>query len=254
VLRQVKVQIVEIPWLNNNSPELLSFLADLHDHQVYRSELIRAILLKQDYTMQIVLKFLLPFIVYMICNIVFQTYYITSLNGAREDGLFGGSGSSILMKILIIVLSVYFIGIEIMQMMSSGWSYLHDKWNLLNFASYSFNLAILLVYISGTDYDTLNLAYASSFACFIMWGQVFYWMRLFEKTSFYVKMIIETMYDIRYFLIMLLVCVATFANAILILDLAQNRAAESQIEEGSEEYARVINESTGNNIVDALLN
>ena len=170
MLRQVKVQIVEIPWLNNNSPELLSFLADLHDHQVYRSELIRAILLKQDYTMQIVLKFLLPFIVYMICNIVFQTYYITSLNGAREDGLFGGSGSSILMKILIIVLSIYFIGIEIMQMMSSGWSYLHDKWNLLNFTSYSFNLTILLVYISGTDYDTLNLAYASSFACFIMWG------------------------------------------------------------------------------------
>ena len=79
-------------------------------------------------------------------------------------------------------------------------------------------------------------------------------MRLFEKTSFYVKMIIETMYDIRYFLIMLLVCVATFANAILILDLAQNRAAESQLEEDSEEYARVINEATGNNIVDALLN
>jgi hypothetical protein len=170
VLRQVKVQIVEIPWLNNNSPELLSFLADLHDHQVYRSELIRAILLKQDYTMQIVLKFLLPFIAYMICNIVFQTYYITGLNGTREDGLFGGSGSSVLMKILIIVLSLYFIGIEIVQMINSGWSYLHDKWNFLNFTSYSFNLAILLVYISGTDYDTLNLAYASSFACFIMWG------------------------------------------------------------------------------------
>ena len=54
-------------------------------------------------------------------------------------------------------------------------------------------------------------------------------------------MIFETMYDIRYFLIMLLVCVATFANTILILDLAQNRAAELQFEEGSEEYARVIN-------------
>jgi hypothetical protein len=79
-------------------------------------------------------------------------------------------------------------------------------------------------------------------------------MRLFEKTSLYVKMIIETMYDIRYFLIMLLVCVTTFANAILILDLAQNKAAKSQLEEGGEEYAHVIDESTGNNIVHALLN
>ena len=180
VLRQVRVQIVEIPWLNNDSPELFSFLADLHDHQVYRSELIRALLLKQDYTMQIVCKFLLPFIAYMICNFVFQTYYITGLNGAREDGLFGGSGSSVLMKILIIVLSLYFIGIEIWQMIKSSWSYLHDMWNILNFTSYIFNLTILLVYISGTDYDTLNLAYASSFACFIMWGTFFHWMRMFN--------------------------------------------------------------------------
>ncbi len=55
VLRQVRVQIVEIPWLNNDSPELISFLAELHDHQVFKNELIRALLLKQDYTMQIVL-------------------------------------------------------------------------------------------------------------------------------------------------------------------------------------------------------
>lgn len=66
-------------------------------------------------------------------------------------------------------------------------------------------------------------------------------------------MIYETMWDIRYFLFMFFLCVALFANAILILDLAQEKAAENAVSE-EDEYTRIIPESIGNNIFDSALN
>lgn len=65
-------------------------------------------------------------------------------------------------------------------------------------------------------------------------------------------MISETMYDIRYFIFMFVLCVATFANAILILDLAQVNAEKLAISE--EEYERLIPDSVGNDVLDSVLN
>jgi hypothetical protein len=86
---------------------------------------------------------------------------------------------------------------------------------------------------------------------------IFYWMRLFESTAFYVLMISETMWDIRHFLIMFALCVAMFANALLILDLSQLTASENAepVEGGEpEEYERIIPESLDNNVVDSFIN
>ena len=51
-----------------------------------------------------------------------------------------------------------------------------------------------------------------------MWIKTFYWLRLFESTSFYIRLIIETMKDIKFFLILFILILFTFANAILIMD------------------------------------
>jgi hypothetical protein len=75
------------------------------------------------------------------------------------------------------------------------------------------------------EIDLLYLAEATSILSFLIWAQMFQWMRLFKNISFYVLMIIQIMYDIRHFMIMLLLCVATFSNSILILDLAGKTAA-----------------------------
>ena len=47
---------------------------------------------------------------------------------------------------------------------------------------------------------------------------LFYWLRLFPTMGFYVTMITETLNDISYFLIMFLMCVITFSNAVYTLN------------------------------------
>jgi len=47
---------------------------------------------------------------------------------------------------------------------------------------------------------------------------VFYWCRIQPELAFYVKMIHETILDIGYFMIMLLLCIMMFANGIFVLN------------------------------------
>ena len=51
-----------------------------------------------------------------------------------------------------------------------------------------------------------------------MWFKAFYWMRLFTNTSFYVRLIKETLFDIRYFLILFVFILMTFGNALLVMN------------------------------------
>ena len=51
-----------------------------------------------------------------------------------------------------------------------------------------------------------------------MWCKAFYWLKLFSSTSFYIRLIIETLYDVRYFIILFIFILMTFGNAFLIMD------------------------------------
>ena len=53
----------------------------------------------------------------------------------------------------------------------------------------------------------------------MIWIKVLDWLRLFEKTSFYIKLIIETIYDIGYFMIIFAAALFMFGNTMYMLEL-----------------------------------
>ena len=56
------------------------------------------------------------------------------------------------------------------------------------------------------------------FAVFCMWVKAFYWLRLFGSTSFYIKLIRETIWDIRHFFILFVFILMTFGSMIIIMN------------------------------------
>ena len=70
---------------------------------------------------------------------------------------------------------------------------------------------------SGEEVNTSIRLLVTS-AVFIMWIKAFYWMRLFGSTSFYIKLIRETLYDIRYFLILFVAILMSFGNCLLVMN------------------------------------
>jgi len=81
------------------------------------------------------------------------------------------------------------------------------------------------------DFKTIRLI--ASIAIFIIWLKMFFWMRLFESTSGFIRMLTETLLDIKVFMIMLMLCLFMFGNTTLILN--QNRY-DVMVDDGSGEY------------------
>ena len=48
--------------------------------------------------------------------------------------------------------------------------------------------------------------------------KVFYWLRLFELTAFYILLLKQTLWDIRIFMILLIIALATFGIPMVILN------------------------------------
>ena len=65
------------------------------------------------------------------------------------------------------------------------------------------------------DFTTRALA---TLTIFLLWNKVLYWMRLFDATSFYIKLIRETLYDIISFLILFTFCLTMFGSMILMMN------------------------------------
>ena len=74
----------------------------------------------------------------------------------------------------------------------------------------------------------------------LMWVKTFYWMRLFSNTSFYIRLIMETLKDIKYFLILFVFIMMCFGNALLVMNQGRSEIV----------YTRVFNIS----FLDAMLN
>ena len=79
----------------------------------------------------------------------------------------------------------------------------------------------------------------------VQWWLLISWIRLFEGLSFYVILIIETIKDIAYFVIMFLICIAMFASAMMILN--QERFYVPAMPDNT----KFVN-ATGNDIIEAF--
>ena len=105
------------------------------------------------------------------------------------------------------------------------------------------NIFIILVTIFEIDYFSLYfMRTLSSLVAIVMWVKVFDWFRIFDATSFYIKLIMMTLQDILPFFIIFPVFLLTFGTALLIL--SYNSTAEDEI----------IDDYVGNEIFNALIN
>jgi hypothetical protein len=62
-----------------------------------------------------------------------------------------------------------------------------------------------------------------------MWFRFYLWFRLFPYTAIYIKMIKETLYDLKNFLLILQIVLCAFGNALLIVDRYQRQIPEQGI-------------------------
>lgn len=103
------------------------------------------------------------------------------------------------------------------------------------------------IVIFGTvySYPHEDVRWYAIFGVLIMWVKLFYWMRIFEDTSGFMRMLLVICKLCIPFTIMTLICIGMFANANMIID---------QIRKGKDPEAEMSNEyAVGSKWIDALI-
>ena len=116
-----------------------------------------------------------------------------------------------------------FAKLELSSLIEDKLEYFSDAWNCLDFISISLNFTFLssatfcqvfeIWVISCEDFRLIG-----AYACFFMWCKMFYWMRLFESTAYYVTLIVQTISDCMTFMLMILIILLAFGNFFMVIN------------------------------------
>jgi hypothetical protein len=104
--------------------------------------------------------------------------------------------------------------------------YITSAWNYMDFSLYSMIIAAEITHsrfmikepkslLSDEDYATRAQAVRTiySFASVIMWLRFLYFFRIFRNTGYYIKMLVQVIFDIRYFIFIFVLTIFSFAHA-----------------------------------------
>ena len=157
---------------------------------------------------------------------------------------------------IVLLLTALFASLEVFQMIDEGWGYLTDFFNYVNCGSALLNTIICLNYgyelgFIGRDSEAILCAAA----VFFLWLNALYWMRFFESTAHYVRMITTTVVDIGYFLFIQGIFMATFGFTLYFINTARASEADVIADDGSNSGPPVvIDEHFASPIANMILN
>ncbi|CDW76983.1 wd-40 repeat protein [Stylonychia lemnae] len=193
------------------------------------------------YTIKVLLLFLWEKFFYKIRNRIFFPYvlymsifllYATDIYDRHMND--DSQTMTIIYWIIIAALFsflAFFFFIEILQVFNYKGSYFLSYWNILDLISISLNIAFILLDLSNVE--STKVRPLVSVAVFLMWIKLFYFMRLFQPTASFIRMIVQIFLDMSTFLLFLVIALVGFGNTFYIL--AVNLVESNKTEEETPE-------------------
>lgn len=99
--------------------------------------------------------------------------------------------------------------------MLTGLEYLSSIWNYVDLIPPILITAIVIQDALRLKYDFLHVLHAV--ACILMWFKFLYFLRIFKSTGYLIRMIIEVIFDMKVFFIVLVIVLCAFGDAFLSL-------------------------------------
>ena len=193
--------------------ELIVALADAPHESLFSTDLV--IILCEYFYMRyftFILKYaLLPWILYFVLVLTYMSLFAIphpSHISEEEDMI------KPIIKGLISCLMIYFLCFEVASLYRDKLDYFTDSFNIIDITSYAMNIYVL----THTWTPESSIKEMAALAVILMWFKAFSWLRIYSETGFYVRLVQETMSDIRMFLILFIFIIFTFADAMMILN------------------------------------
>ena len=229
-------------------------IANHEDETVYDDPLIKFFLSEVNYKTRIILYVFIPYLIYAACLITYFTFSLTNEGGAGID-YFKGKPGDIALRTIILFIGLYFGFIELWSMFTDPYSYFKSLRNYIYWIHLLLNQYLITedstYFTSRTGMEVSRVA---SVMIIVIWIYLYFWLRIFEGSAIYVQMINQTVYDIKEYMFVFIMCLLMFGNGILVLDnymLQYDAAKEIYGDENT--YKPIIIESTGGRYFDAFV-
>ena len=155
---------------------------------------------------------------------------------------------------MMVILLVWLITVEYLQIRGYGEGkfcsglkeHFLDKSNWIDLFQLGSTIWLVFIhYTSMEPHDRLSQRIVAIFAMFFLWAKFFEWMNIFQATSFYVRLVIETIDDVYPFLSLYFISLFWFGSTLWILQI--NTISE-------EDDDQIIPETFGYFFIDKLYN
>lgn len=174
------------------------------------------------YQPAIIKRVFLPYMLYLglMCRLVCQSArgYIENISFDQTlEVVAAREAIRLRIEIMVpiaILLMLFFLFLEVPQMIEMGRDYIVDTWNMIDMTIVYLNMVFLIMLMSDVILEQVYfpmqiIQIVGSFGIFMMWLKVFYWCRIFSSLAYYVKLIMQTLSDSAPFMFMcLIVCFA----------------------------------------------
>lgn len=128
--QRVQVRVLEVEWLNKNLNRFYQFLKVKGDTDLYDNEIIKILLsCERGYTRQILMLGLLPYVIYMVCVLVYFTKIMSYSEETRDPSWFEGPVRHVACRSLIMIFSVWLMVMEFRQIIFFRKAYFTDVYN-----------------------------------------------------------------------------------------------------------------------------
>lgn len=128
-------------------------------------------------------------------------------------------------SICLLIFSTYFVSNEVRQLIREGTEYIISVWNYIDLIGpigVIFTIIICLTDFAGKDIDETMLRCVYSVTTLFMWIKLLYFLRIFKSTGYLIRLIVEVVSDMGIFLLVLLITLTAFGDAMLRLSLSNS--------------------------------
>ena len=214
----VSIRTQDMHWFYRNRNNFVAFSTIISDmpNSVLTSEFVECVLLQNWEAQQkhIARHYFSVYILYAICSICYMKMALKS--SASDDE--SPSAAIILSAVVTLALWVRQTYLEVRQAISEGLGYI-NFWNMIDFSGLI--LVFLILLMTSTKVAIMPVEsqrIVAAFACCFTLIKLFDWLRLYEDTGFYVRLVQVTIYDVRFFLLLLFATLMMFGFPVLMID------------------------------------
>lgn len=192
----MSVQFVDIPKIHDyQEPEGQAFfaaLADLEDFKVFESKVIQSLI---DFKYPLALEYTLKrnFVPFLAYQIILITYLNVVFGAALEHpDSWGWYLTVCIFDIMLILLSLFFLGQELVQITEDFFDYWKDVWNYFDWIPPLLIIGMCVwdqwQIINRLEENEWQIA-IQAVATLMIWLKFLYYLRIFKATSSLIRMI-----------------------------------------------------------------